>query len=482
VSKSHPPGWAIANLFDLCEPRQWRTISTKALTQSGYPVFGANGRIGYYTEYNHEKPTVLITCRGATCGALNISEPYSYVTGNSMALDGIEPDAINLRYLFFALTHRGVADAISGSAQPQITRTNLRVVELPVPPIAEQHRIAQAVDALLERRNRATVRLDRVPTILKRFRQAVLAAACSGQLTQEWRSNQPLAPSSSIRAGTPSNELENADEHLQGVELPDSWARLRMDQLVQIQNGTAFPSKQYQDRGTRLLRPGNLHVSGRVVWTSDNTVCLPESWMKTRPEFVLREGELVMNLTAQSLKDEFLGRVCIKQDVEPALLNQRIARFLPHDNVDDSRPYLIIYLKSPFFRSFVNGLDSGSLIRHMHSKDVARHVVPVPPPAEQDEIVRRVRALLTLAETIEGRLAAALGVTAKVLQSALTKAFTGQLVPTEAELARAGGRRYETGEELLARIRERGAIKDRKSVRPPHRADQHRRRTAPSRA
>src|SRR5262249_47100602 len=151
-----------------------------------------------------------------------------------------------------------------------------------------------------------------------------------------------------------------------------------------IQNGRAFPSKQYQDAGIRLLRPGNLHVSGRVEWTNDNTVCLPHSWALDCPDFVLGAGELLMNLTAQSLKDAFLARVCIKGDPQPALLNQRIARFLPHTSADP-RPYLLVYFKSRFFRSFVNGLDAGSLIRHMHSKDVARHVVPVPPLDEQQE-------------------------------------------------------------------------------------------------
>jgi type I restriction enzyme, S subunit len=80
-------------------------------------------------------------------------------------------------------------------------------------------------------------------------------------------------------------------------------------------------------------------------------------------------GELLMNLTAQSLKDEFLGRVCINADDVPALLNQRIARFINH-GTDDLRRFLFIYFKSHKFRSYVNTLDTGSLIRHMHSKQV----------------------------------------------------------------------------------------------------------------
>ena len=78
-----------AKLVELCRPRQWKTIPASELAEEGYPVYGANGVIGYYPEYNHEDPVVAITCRGATCGAVNITQPKAYVTGNAMCLDAL---------------------------------------------------------------------------------------------------------------------------------------------------------------------------------------------------------------------------------------------------------------------------------------------------------------------------------------------------------------------------------------------------------
>ena len=95
------------------------------------------------------------------------------------------------------------------------------------------------------------------------------------------------------------------------------------------QNGRAFPSKEYTSEGVRLLRPGNLHVSGGIEWTENNTRYMPESWATAHPDYVIGGGELVINLTAQSLKDEFLGRVCMTSSAERCLLNQRIARLTP---------------------------------------------------------------------------------------------------------------------------------------------------------
>ena len=77
----------MVNLIDICRPKQWPTIPKNEMLVAGYPVYGANGKIGFYSDFNHLEPTILITCRGATCGTINVCEPKSYVTGNAMALD-----------------------------------------------------------------------------------------------------------------------------------------------------------------------------------------------------------------------------------------------------------------------------------------------------------------------------------------------------------------------------------------------------------
>ena len=111
-------------LSDICSPKQWKTIPTSDLLNEGYPVYGANGIIGYYNEYNHENPVVTVTCRGATCGSINITVPKAYVTGNAMCLDDLKND-IEIEYLYYCLKHYDFKNVISGSAQPQITRQGM---------------------------------------------------------------------------------------------------------------------------------------------------------------------------------------------------------------------------------------------------------------------------------------------------------------------------------------------------------------------
>ena len=124
-------------LTEICTPKQWKTIPTNELLGEGYPVYGANGIIGYYNEYNHENSVVTITCRGATCGTINITEPKSYITGNAMCLDNLR-SGILLEYLYYCLLHYNFRNVISGSAQPQITRQGLEKVEIEICSIEEQ--------------------------------------------------------------------------------------------------------------------------------------------------------------------------------------------------------------------------------------------------------------------------------------------------------------------------------------------------------
>jgi type I restriction enzyme S subunit len=140
--------WVTTTLGESCHIYQPKTISTKEMVENGpYPVYGANGVIGRYDKFNHEEPQLLVTCRGATCGAVNVSDPFSWVTGNAMVIRPLDSsiDTKFLEYLF-----RGgidISKSITGAAQPQITRTNLAPLAFQHPEsVEEQHRIVTLLD------------------------------------------------------------------------------------------------------------------------------------------------------------------------------------------------------------------------------------------------------------------------------------------------------------------------------------------------
>lgn len=124
--------WKKVRLTDISKLKQWKNLPISELSTEGFPVYGANGIIGRYKEYNHQFPTLAITCRGATCGTINSTEPKSYITSNAMALDNISED-VDQKFLYYALNRRGFKDVITGAAQPQITREGLSKIVLDIP-------------------------------------------------------------------------------------------------------------------------------------------------------------------------------------------------------------------------------------------------------------------------------------------------------------------------------------------------------------
>jgi type I restriction enzyme M protein len=138
--------YEIVELGQVCKIYQPQTISQKQMLSNGeFEVFGANGVIGRYDKYNHENPEVLVTCRGATCGTINMSRPNCWITGNAMVVTPLD-DRITKAYLYYLLRSSDFKSTISGAAQPQITRTSLSPFQIPLPPLSVQEDIVAEID------------------------------------------------------------------------------------------------------------------------------------------------------------------------------------------------------------------------------------------------------------------------------------------------------------------------------------------------
>ena len=340
-----------------------------------------------------------------------------------------------------------------------VNKSKFSEVPFLVPSHDSQRRIVEKIEELFSDLDAGVAALKRAQANLKRYREAVLKAAVEGRLTEQWRAERKAkaiaiepavkllerilaerrkkweaaqlkkyadagkAPPKDWKGKYPEPTVPDSSDM---NELPEGWCWASLDQIAFFQNGRAFPSAEYTDAGIKLLRPGNLYVDGTVGWTERNTKCLPERWLREFPDYLVGEDELVMNLTAQSLKDEFLGRTCLTSTAERCLLNQRLARILPVDAA--MRRFLLIMFKSKLFRNFVNGLNTGSLIQHMFTSQLDGFGSPLPPTEEQAEIVAQVEAKLSNIAQAETEIKRSLERTARLRQAILKRAFEGGLV------------------------------------------------------
>ncbi len=365
---------------------------------------------------------------------------------------------IESKLLMWFLTQRDVVAFAnhhsSGVQLPRISFEKLAELDFPLPPLAEQRRIVAKIETLLAEVSAARERLPKVSFTLKCFRQAILTAACSGRLTADWRmlhpaEAQPSLPSrlrSSRRTGRGANL--SGDELLVDDDLPDlppSWIYARADSIVApttvITYGIVLPGPEVPN-GVAYVRQQDI---------SDDGIRVGEL-RHTSTEIASRHGR------SQLQADDVL--LCIIRNLRVAIVPPEIAganitqgavRLRPSEAVMPQ--FLAMWLKAPPAQGWMKRRYFGMDMPRINVEDARAVPVGLPPVPEQQEIVRRVDALFALADTIEKQVAAATARADRLTSSILAKAFRGELVPTEAELARQEGRDYEPASVLLERIR-----------------------------
>jgi type I restriction enzyme S subunit len=361
-------------------------------------------------------------------------------------------DALNT---WLALALRASAkDVLSlnreGTTVQSVKYDTLRDFELPIPPLAEQARIIAKIDELLKHVDTSRQHLGKVPKILKAFRQSVLAAACSGRLTEDWRSSQTKQQHTRDvlvgLAGQASNWIEPSFEIRPELDIPSEWSYIALGNLGEW-GGGGTPSKsnvQYwkdgqipwvspKDMKSEVISDSRDHITDLAVSRS-NLKLVPKGSLLCVVRGLILAHSFPVAVTG--------GTLTVNQDI----------RFLiPHSWI--SSAYLLRALQNESRAILFAVRESTHGTRRLESPTLKLWPIPVPPPAEQEEIVRRTTILFTLADKIASHVAAATKRADRLTQAVLAKAFRGELVAAEAELARREGRDYEPASILIERIR-----------------------------
>jgi len=315
---------------------------------------------------------------------------------------GISPNYV-YRFLAQEKIRKQAKGNFTGTAgQARVPKAFIESIEIPIPPLNEQKRIVEKLEKLLGRVEAVQARLDKIPAILKRFRQSVLAAACSGKLTADWRREESLG------------------EQLGNVEIPNSW---KCEKL---------PDLGFLGRGRSRHRPRDAeHLYGG-----------PYPFIQTGA--VARAGGRITQHTqtyseaglAQSKLWE-TGTVCITIAANiadsailtyPACFPDSVVGFVadPEKCVTE---FVEFFIRTA--RSDLSNFAPATAQKNINLSILNEVLVTTPPVEEQKEIVRRVEELFAFADTVEERYTRARAHTDKLTESILAKAFRGELVPQD---------------------------------------------------
>lgn len=388
-----PKGWKETTLKGLCNMVYGKGLLTKDLTEEGFPVYGANGIIGKYPSYIYEESQIIISCRGAASGAIHKTVPKSYVTSNSIVLQ-LKDDEIPLDYLKYVLLSVDKTQIVTGSAQPQITIENLNNLSFPLPPLAEQERIVAKLDALFAKIDSNKQRLEKIPQLLKRFKQSVLAAAVSGKLTEEWRK-------------------EN------GVEF--NFENKTLDEVTtKITDGEHQTPKRQSD-GEMMLSAKN--VRDGYIDYSDFSYISTDDFNKSLKRCNPEVGDTLLVCVGATI-----GRAAMITENKKFSIVRSVALIKPDSNL--LRPkFLIFSIQSNIIQNQIQENLQGSAQPSLFLNRIKQLRLQLPIIAEQEEIVKRVEQLFAFADKLEARYNKAKAMLDKLPQSLLAKAFRGELVP-----------------------------------------------------
>ncbi|MCF3644482.1 restriction endonuclease subunit S [Planktothrix agardhii] len=341
-------------------------------------------------------PNTLLIAMYGSIGKLGITG-IECATNQAIAFCLPDREIIELRYLFHALKYSRDKLAIQGQgvAQKNISQTILKPHQIPVAPLNEQKRIADKLDSLFARVDACRDRLERIPRILKRFRQAVFADATSGQLTEN---------------------LVNAN-----------WSAYWLgDLLSDLRYGTAKKSSYTVNGGIPVIRIPNI-LDGKV---DVHDLKYGRFDDRESEALSLREGDVLLIRSNGSI--DLVGRsAVVGSETQGYLFAGYLLRLRLKTLLIEPR-YLYIFLSSPDVRRYIElTARSTSGVKNINSEEVRAIEVKLPPLDEQHEIIRRVEALLVYADRLEVCYRQACTKVEKLTTTLLDKAFRGELVPQD---------------------------------------------------
>ncbi len=346
------------------------------------------------------------------------------------------------------------------SGQVGLAGGDLKETPLPLPPLNEQRRIVDKIEALTARSRRAKEALDAVPALLDKLRQSILAAAFRGDLTADWRAAHPDVEPASVllerirkerrdrweqaelakmqaKGKPPKNDTwkskykEPEPVDTEGLpELPEGWAWASVEQLLVSQAdvfdgpfGSALKTSDYCEAGVRVIRLENV---AQLRFVDAKKTYISEQKYQTLLRHTVREGDIIFG----SFVDE-TTRVCVLPPLAgPAVAKADCFCVRPWPGIV-SVEFLAAALGSPQTHARLTKSIHGATRPRVNTGQVRAAVVPLPPLAEQAQLVRRLQESILQLEALQGAREGIELLLDTLDSSTLAKAFRGELVPQD---------------------------------------------------
>ncbi|WP_321405627.1 restriction endonuclease subunit S [Tolumonas auensis] len=312
------------------------------------------------------------------------------------------------KFAFYVLQNitASIKAAAHGVAMPHMTKNGMENWSIGIPSLIQQTRIVEKLDEVLAQVDTIKARLDSIPTILKRFRQSVLAAAVSGRLTED-----EFKPNAFLTLGETGIEIKTGPF------------------------GSALHKSDYIEAGISVINP--MHINDGFIQPSTQMTITQEKF-SSLSAWHLKNGDVVVGRRGE------MGRAAVVRNIESRPLLCGTGSMILRGNENINPDYLCFIIRSPVAVSYFNSTSVGSTMVNLNQQVIKKLRVYFPSLSKQKEIVSLVNQYFAFADTIEAQVKKAQARVNNLTQSILAKAFRGELVAQDPS--------DEPAEKLLERI------------------------------
>lgn len=397
--KEIPKHWEKKKLGEVCGIVYGKGLPVKELKPSGFPVFGANGIIGFNDKYLFEEPQVLISCRGAASGKINLSPPKCYVTNNSLVLDIKDKNKLDKSYLFYGLNIAKKTKLVTGTAQPQVTINNAVELDICYPPLPEQQAIVAKIEELFSELENGKQQLLTAQQQLKVYRQSLLKWAYEGKLTNKY-----------VKAG----------------ELPKGWKIVNVIDIVEKGKhslkagpfGSSLKKEFYVQKGYKIY--GQEQVIIDDAFFGDYYIN-EEKYLELK-SCRIKPFDILISLVGT------VGKVLIlPENAQEGVINPRLIK-ITLDKEIYLHKFFKYYFESSYVKNFYSAKAQGTTMDVLNLGIIKTIPFPIPTLKEQQLIVDELESKLTVCDKIEETISQSLQQAETLRQSILKKAFEGNLL------------------------------------------------------
>ncbi len=430
--------WKITPLEDCVDILDSQRIPVnsdeRANRQGNIPYYGATGQVGWIDDFLFNEELVLLGEDGAPF--LDKTKPIAYiingkswVNNHAHVLRGRKGIADNW-YIKYYLDHIDFTDYVAGTTRLKLTQTVMKTIPIMLPELSEQEEIASLLRNNIDLVNDSKSKLSRAKTLLSKFRQAILSAAVSGRLTEEWRKTRQTKSAREILVEIRERRLDQSPAKKKAIEkiyayqeekdssdLPENWEYVVLDKLCEsFQYGTSTKS----EKGGKVvvLRMGNLQ-NGELDWSD---LAFTSNDLEIE-KYKLNPGDVLFNRTNSP---ELVGKTSIYRGEKPAIFAGYLIKINNYPELDSE--YLNFFLNSGYAKAYCRQVKTDGVSQsNINAQKLSKFEIPFCSIEEQKVIVERAKVMLDIANKVEQQIGSAIKKSEKLTQAILAKTFREEM-------------------------------------------------------